>query len=91
MKNARYDEKTQRISLNIPDPNLFLEIQNYLEEKGAFIDIQLNRKILQMRAEYFVELSLLLENEENRKEVIKKIRKTLKASEKGNAVFYEKI
>lgn len=90
MKNARYDEKTQKISLNIPDPNLFLEIQNYLEEKGAFIDIQLNRKILQMRAEYFVELSLLLENEENRKEVIKKIKKTLKASEKGNAVFDEK-
>lgn len=65
MKNARYDKNAQKISLNIPDPNLFLEIQNFLEEKGAFIDIQLNRKILQMRAEYFVELSLLLETEKN--------------------------
>ena len=29
---ATYDEITHRISLNIPDPNLYLEIQNYIEE-----------------------------------------------------------
>lgn len=90
MKNARYDKNAQKISLNIPDPNLFLEIQNFLEEKGAFIDIQLNRKILQMRAEYFVELSLLLETEKKRKEVIKKIKEILEDPEKENAVFEEK-
>lgn len=84
-------KKIQRISLNIPDPNLFLEIQNYLEEKGAFIDIQLNRKILQMRAEYFVELSLLLENEENRKEVIKKIKRLLNLRKKEMRSFTKKI
>ena len=53
-KNARFDESTHKITVSIPDPNLFYEIQNYLEESGAYIEVQLNSKILQIRAEYFL-------------------------------------
>lgn len=90
IKNARYDEATHKITLNIPDPNLYLEIQNYLEEQGAYIEKQLNSKILQMRAEYFLELSLMLEPEANRKDIIKAIKNDIKQSHKDNIVLDEK-
>ena len=31
--NARYDKGTGKITMNIPDPNLYLEIQNFIEEQ----------------------------------------------------------
>lgn len=90
IKNARYDETTRKITLNIPDPNLYLEIQNFLEEQGAYIEIQLNSKILQMRVEYFLELCIMLESEDNRKHIIKELRKEFKKNQKENSVFDEK-
>lgn len=46
--------------ISIPDPNLFYEIQNFLEEQGAYIDKQLNSKLLVIREEYFADLLLPL-------------------------------
>lgn len=90
IKNARYDETTRKITLNILDPNLYLEIQNFLEEHGAYIEIQLNSKILQMRVEYFLELCIILESEDNRKHIIKELRNEFKKNQKDNSVFDEK-
>ena len=90
MKNARYDEAAHKITLNIPDPNLYFEIQNFFEEHGAYVEIQLNRKILQMRVEYFLELCIMLEPEEKRKNIIKKMKNEFKQSQSDNCVFDEK-
>ena len=40
MPNARYENK--KVYINIPDPNLFYEIQNFLENEGSYIEKQLN-------------------------------------------------
>lgn len=90
IKNARYDPKTQKITLNIPDPNLFIEIQNFIESRGSYVEMQLNSKILQIRAEYFIELVVSLEPEESRKKITQNLKKQLQESTKENAAFDSK-
>ncbi len=89
-ENARYDTATNRIALNIPDPNLYLEIQNFIESKGAYIEKQLNSKLLQLRAEYYIDLVVELEPEENRKKIIKSLRKMFQDNGKDDKAFREK-
>ena len=73
--------------MNIPDPNLFIEIQNFVESRGSYVEKQLNSKILQIRAEYFIELVVSLEPEESRKKIILNLKKHLQESNKENAAF----
>ena len=76
--------------LNIPDPNLFIEIQNYIEDNGAYIEKQLNGKLLQLRAEYFIDLIVALEPEENRKTIKNSLKKLLKSNGKEESAFEDK-
>ena len=89
IENARFDQDTHKVTINIPDPNLYLEIQNYLEEHGGYVEVQLNSKVLQIRAEYFIQLIVAAEPEENRKKIIHSLRKQFKDAGKENANFDE--
>lgn len=89
-ENARYDSAKRKIILNIPDPNLYLEIQNFIEEQGAFIEKQLNSKILQIRVEYYIALIVSLEEESNQKKIIKKLKKLVKVTNETENKFNEK-
>lgn len=90
IENARYDKTKRKIMLNIPDPNLFIEIQNYIEDNGAYIEKQLNGKLLQLRAEYFIDLIVALEPEENRKTIKNSLKKLLKSNGKEESAFEDK-
>lgn len=89
-KNARFDPDSRKITLNIPDPNLYLEIQNFIEEHGAYVEKQLNSKILQIKAEYYIDLVLALEPESSRKAIIKEMKKSFAENNKNQTVFDEK-
>lgn len=89
-ENARYDKATKKITLNIPDPNLYLEIQNFIEEHGAYVEKQLNSKILQIRVEYYIELVISLETDTSRNQIIKSLRKKFKENGNEDFVFDEK-
>ena len=85
LEHARYDEDSHIIRMNIPDPNLYLEIQNFIEEKGGYIEVQLNSKLLQIRVEYFVELIVSLEEQEDKREqLLTEIRNHIKTYQKQN-------
>lgn len=88
--NARYDDNTRKVILNIPDPNLYLEIQNFIEENGAYVEKQLNSKILQLRAEYFIQLAIESEDSLTKKEIIKALKKQFKEHKKDETSFDEK-
>lgn len=88
--NARYDKKTQKITINIPDPNLYLEIQNFIEEQGAYIEKQLNSKVMQLRVEYYIDLIVALEGDENREEIRKTLKQLFKEKGKDDDAFVEK-
>lgn len=84
LKEARYEGKIGRIIINIPDPNLFIELENFIEEKGGFVDIQLNRKVLQIRPEFYFALALMYEPEESKKRVVKEMVGYLTTHQKKN-------
>jgi hypothetical protein len=88
-ENARYDKSTGKVVLNIPDPNLYLEIQNFIEDQGAYIEKQLNSKVLQIRAEYYIELIINLEPENSKKKIIKSLKTQFKESGKDDSAFDE--
>lgn len=77
-ENAKYDKITNKVVLNIPDPNLYIEIQNFIEEQGAYVEKQLNSKVLQIRAEYYIDLVVSLEQGAARKEIIKRLKEGCK-------------
>lgn len=89
-KNARFDQNTHKVTLNIPDPNLYLEIQNFIEEQDAYVEKQLNSKILQIRAEYYIDLVISLEAEKTKKEIIKELRKIFAKENKDQSKLDEK-
>lgn len=88
INNARYEDK--KVILSIPDPNLYLEIQNFIEENGAYVEKQLNSKILQIRVEYFIDLIVSVEPEKTRKNIIDKIKKHFKETQQEDRMFDDK-
>lgn len=77
IKNMRYENGYFKIS--IPDPNLYLELRNYIEVKGGYIEASLNQKLLTIPAEFFLNMVLdLYAGEEERKQVVSKINKYLR-------------
>ncbi len=90
LQNARYEKDSQKIIMSIPDPNLLIEIQNFVEEKGGYISTQFNSKILQIRIEYFIELVALVSDEESKKKIIKSIKEQIKKTDKNESIFDEK-
>lgn len=90
IENARYDRVSKKIIVNIPDPNLYLDIQNFIEERGAYIEKQLNSKILQIRAEYFIDLAVSLEPFSYREEIVNELQKQLSENCKDDVVFDER-
>lgn len=78
--NAIYEDG--KIKLYIPDRNLYLEIKNSIEEDGGYIDVQLNRNLLQIRLEYFLDLLVSISDEKDKKVLCKKIRKKMQVENK---------
>ena len=87
---ARYDKATGKIIVNILDPNLYIEIQNFIEEQDAYIEKQLNSKILVLRVEYFIDLIVSLEDDSNRKRIKREVKKAFKKMGKEESMFDEK-
>ena len=67
-----------RIKLHIPDRNVFLELKNAIEVNGGFIDVQLNKNLLQVRLQYFLDLLVAISEEEDREKIKKVLEKTIK-------------
>ena len=90
VQNARYDRVSRKVVLNIPDPILQLEIQEFIESNGSFFEKQINGKILQLRVEYYIDLIAALEPEETRKKIISSLKKVFCEHGKDDAVLDEK-
>lgn len=86
--NARYDKSVKKVIVSIPDPNLFIEIENFIEQEGGYVDIQLNRKILQLKPEYYFALALMYEDRTTKEQFIKEISKNLNKQNKNDYSKY---
>lgn len=82
-EHIRFDQTTRKVIIPIPDPNLYYEIQNYLEEQGGYIEKQLNRKLLQLRVEYYIELLMCVYGDEKtRNQLISEAKKRFEKENK---------
>lgn len=90
LKNARLDNTTGKIEIPIPDPVLLLEIENYLEEAGKYAEPCLKSKLLCIRPEFYVDLQMEVLDEQDRKTLVKQLRKELAAANKDNADLDER-
>ncbi|MCM1579002.1 MAG: hypothetical protein NC078_09415 [Ruminococcus sp.] len=72
--------KNGDILVNIPDPNLFLAVKDYIEDNSGIVDIQLNGKVLKVSQRDFVVLitELSRENEEEFGAICKALNDELK-------------
>ncbi len=59
--------------INIPDPNLYLAIQDYIEDQGGVIEIQLNSKLLQVKEKYLIALLYCVFDEKEKKQIWKAV------------------
>ena len=90
-KNIRFDRQSQKVIIPIPDPNLFYEVQDYLEEHGGYIEKQLNGKLLQLRVEYYIDLLMkVYGDEKSRKQLISEAKKQSKINQKEENKFDDK-
>lgn len=74
------------IRINIPDPNLFLAISDYIEDHSGIVDIQLNRKVLSVSQHDFISLLAVFADEGERKEICRAVNKAAKAEGRENFI-----
>lgn len=63
IKNAKYDKLAQRIKIVIDDVNVITEVRHRIEMLGYYDEYQLNKRILQMPLDGFLDLCISLSNE----------------------------
>ncbi|SOE75536.1 hypothetical protein SAMN05720781_1659 [Fibrobacter sp. UWT3] len=74
---AKYDPDKKRVIMNVSDNWLFANIQDFLEDKGEPIEIQLNGKILQIPVPYYVDLMVevySVDNKDFKTDVVRKLK-----------------
>lgn len=56
---------------------------------GGYISTRINKKLLHIRVEYFLELAILCEDEKAQKDIIKEIKNEIKKTNKKEELFEE--
>ncbi len=69
---ARYENG--KISIQIPDINLYYDIKNDIEEKGGFVEVTLNRTLLVIPLNYFLDfMAEVVADEKDRDKIRKEV------------------
>lgn len=79
IEKADYDRNTNKITIDISDPNVLIEIQEFLQENGAYIEKQLNSRLLIIKPNFL--FALLTEIEEEKEKIIKLIEENMDKNE----------
>lgn len=76
-ENAVFEGR--KIKLMIPDKNLYLEVKNAIESAGGYIETQLTPNLLQVNVEYFLDLLIAIDDENDRDELRRQIKEKTEA------------
>ncbi len=80
-ENVRYDERKGKIIIPVPDPNLYNEIRNFIEENGGYVEVQRSENYIQIRPEYYI---ILIHDSSDKTEREKIYKETMKQLNKKN-------
>ena len=78
------DNKT--IKINIPDPNLFLAIQEEIEAEGGYLDIQLNSRLLSVPIDNFMIIVKLIFEKDEYDKICEKVIEKYNSINKENKI-----
>lgn len=62
IKNAKYNDEKKIVKVIIQDINVMNEVRHYIEEKGWYDEISLNKRLLQVPIDCFLDICMDLEN-----------------------------
>lgn len=72
------------IKINIPDPNLFMSIKDFIEDNDGYVDMQLNSNILKIRKNYFLGLLYYICDEEDAATILSVIEEEVPEEKKNH-------
>ncbi len=90
-ERIRYDQEKNRIVIPMPDPNLYNEIRNYIENNNGYIEIQRGNNVLQIRPDCYFDLLYMTENEDNKKKLQNAIVKKFKKQNEEQGEIFDKV
>ncbi len=85
--HAFFDADSKMVSVNVPDTGLFLEIQAYLEDRGCYVEKQINSSLLRLPVAFYIELLTEVEGGIPRDELTALIRSKFAGSREKAATF----
>lgn len=74
------------VRISIPDPNLFYAIEDFVEDCGGYVELHRNRKILEIRQEYLLQLAILLEQQEGQLKILAYVNEEIKRENRQKKV-----
>ena len=83
--NIRFDGK--KIIIPVSDPNLCLEIRNFITSNGGYIEFESGKDYLRIRTEYFLMLMYETLEPENKKQFLKAVKRELNEKNKDEGCF----
>lgn len=83
--NIRLDGK--RIIIPVTDPNLQIEIKNFINENGGFVDVESGKDYLRIRIEYYLMLMYYTLDVEDQKKFCKAMKKQFKKNNGDEDIF----
>ena len=81
IKTAKYDEDNHRVKTIIQDVNVLIEIRHYIEISNWYDEPTLNRKMLQVPLDCFIEICASLDNDIDFDKETEKVIRGLKSKE----------
>lgn len=89
IENAKYE--APYIVIDIPDPNVMIEVRNYLEEHGKYSDIRINSRLLTVRVDFFLDLVLEVEGGNDKGKIFKELKRKIKSDNEYNNIDMDPI
>ena len=85
--NIRLDAGAKRIVIPVTDPNLNVEIRNFITSHGGFVDFESGKDYIRIRIEYFLMLMYETLYVDDKQKFVKEMKKALhKANSQENTV-----
>lgn len=84
---AIYSKTDELVQLHMNDPNLLIEIENYLEANHQFTIKSLNSQLLQIKIQYFIGLLLNFEVKENKNQILNILKNSYSNEKNTKKIF----
>lgn len=78
----KYRYENNKIKILIPDPNLYDEINNYIENNGLYIEMSYNKKLMTLNSDDFINLLIFTNNVQSVEDGIAKLENKIKKQTK---------